>query len=63
MTRAIQEHHIRYEPEETVTIYKGEHKILTLMQWYEKNSVSKGFIRALKKWIRQNESRAEELKK
>ena len=61
MTRAKQKHHISYDPEITVIIYKGEHAILTKIGWYEKNTVSKGFIRSLKSWIALNEDRAIEL--
>jgi len=65
----IQVHHIQYEnkdhrqPEITVKITKGEHKILTLMQWYLKKKVSKGFIKAIKVWLAMNEDRAVDLKK
>lgn len=61
MGRAQQNHHISYDPEVIVRIYKGEHEILSKLNWYEKNTVSKGFIRALKSWIALNEHRAEEL--
>jgi len=59
--RAIQQHHISYNPEVKVTVFKGEHEILTKMHWYEKNSVSEGFITALKTWITENEDRAIDL--
>ena len=65
--RAINKHHIVYgsekhpEQEIIVPIYKGEHKILTLIQWYEKASVSIGFIKALKMFIFLNEDRADDL--
>jgi len=67
MTRKINKHHIIYasekhpEQEIVVPIYGGEHKILTLIQWYEKVSVSKGFIKALKHWLFLNEDRAEDI--
>lgn len=61
MGRAIQRHHISYKPEIIVKIYKGEHELLTKLDRYEVNTVSKGFIRALKSWIALNEHRAEEL--
>lgn len=54
----LQKHHIKYEPEITVVVTKGEHKILSLMQWYCRKKVSKGFIQALKYFIRENEARA-----
>lgn len=56
----VQEHHISYKPEVTVTIYKGEHWLLTQLQRRTKN-VSKGFITALKVWIALNEGKAMEL--
>jgi len=59
--RITQSHHISYDPEVTVRIYKGEHSILTKIQWYCKKSVSKGFIKALKHFIALNEDKAEEL--
>lgn len=59
--RVIQEHHISYNPEVKVTVFKGEHKILTELSWYCKKSLSRGFITALKQWIRQNEGRAVDL--
>ena len=61
--RAIQTHHISYDPPKTVVVYKGEHKILSLMQWYERKSVSKGFIASLKHFIREHEAVAVELRK
>lgn len=63
--RKIQNHHIIYasekHPEQEIIerIYEGEHMILTKIQWFEKNSVSVGFIKALKHWIFLNEDRAE----
>lgn len=59
--RIVQKHHITYNPPKTVIIYKGEHKILSMMEWYERKTVSKGFIEALKLWIKENESRSVDL--
>ena len=61
MPRAIQKHHISYDPPETVTVFQGEHYILTLIDRYERKTVSKGFIKALKLWIKNNERRAIDL--
>lgn len=47
--RVMQRHHITYEPERTVIIYKGEHMILTRLQW--RKYISKGFIEALEQFI------------
>ena len=64
--RIIQRHHIQYaHPERksmrdiVVPIFKGEHKILTLMQWAK--TYSKGFIKSLKVFIAQHEDEAVDL--
>ena len=57
----IQEHHITYEPERTVLIYKGEHYILTQLQW--RRYVSKGLIEALKQFVKDYKHLAVPLKK
>ena len=61
----VQEHHIIYghpdhKSQKDVVVYitKGEHGVLTKIQWWCKNNVSKGFITALKVWIALNEYRA-----
>ncbi len=53
-------HHISYYPEETVTIYKGEHWAITCMNRRTKN-MSKGFLRCLKKYIDEHEDDAVDL--
>ncbi len=55
----VQEHHITYNPEWTVMIYKGEHFLLTRMQWRKR--FSKGFMIALKDFIRTHEPTAFDL--
>lgn len=57
----IQEHHITYEPERTVLIYKGEHYILTQLQW--RKYISKGLIESLKQFIKDYKHLAVALKK
>jgi len=57
----IQEHHITYEPEKTVFIYKGEHYILTLLQW--RRYISKGMIQALQQFVKDYKHLAVPLKK
>lgn len=42
--RRIQNHHITYKPERIVTIFQGEHFVLTQMQ--RRKYVSVGFIEA-----------------
>ena len=57
----IQQHHITYEPERTVLIYKGEHYILTQLQW--RRYISKGLIEALKQFIKDYKHLAYPLRK
>jgi frataxin-like iron-binding protein CyaY len=45
-----------YEPEWVVTVWRGEHFILTQLQWRKR--FSKGFITALKEFIRTQEEKA-----
>jgi hypothetical protein len=55
----VQEHHISYSPEVTVIVYKGEHMILTQLQWRKK--FSKGFFEALEQFINEHKKDAVEL--
>ena len=57
----IQEHHITYVPKRTVLIYKGEHYILTQLQW--RRYISKGLIVALQQFIKDYKHLAFPLKK
>jgi len=57
--KVMQKHHICYNPEITVIIYKGEHWAITQLQ--RRKYISKGFISAIKYWIRQNECNAIDL--
>lgn len=59
--RRVQNHHISYEPEVTVTVYAGEHEILGKMNYYSRKTVSQGFIKALLVWIFLNERRSVDL--
>lgn len=65
--KIIQKHHIIYatpdHPEQEVTclITKGEHNILSKMNWFTKNFISAGFIKSLKVFIALNEDRAVDL--
>ena len=65
--RTVQEHHIIYpsdkNKEETVIVFKGEHGVLTKMQWWCKGKTSVGFLKALKVFIALREDRAIELTK
>lgn len=65
--RVVQEHHVKYAAQdgydETVLVFKGEHHILTLLGLYTKNTVSTGFIYALKRWLTENEHRGMNLTK
>jgi len=55
-----QTHHIAYEPEWTVQLYKGEHWLATQMQ--RRKKISQGFITWLKVYIAQHENQTVELK-
>jgi hypothetical protein len=55
----IQDHHVSYEPEVKVRVYKGEHMILTRLSWRKK--ISMGFIKALELWIKEKRLEAVEL--
>ena len=57
--RIIQRHHITYDPEWIVSLYKGEHFICTQLQ--RRTHVSKGFVIALDKWLADNRNRAIDL--
>jgi len=54
--RTMQRHHITYDPERTVIIYKGEHWLLTRLQW--RKYISKGFIEALQQFIQDKQETA-----
>jgi hypothetical protein len=55
----VQNHHVSYNPEVTVKVFKGEHMILTRLGWRKK--ISKGFVDALEQWMKQNRPAAVEL--
>jgi hypothetical protein len=55
----IQDHHVSYNPEVKVRVYKGEHMILTRLSWRKK--ISMGFIKALEFWINEKRLEAVEL--
>jgi len=63
MARVKQEHHISYDPEWKVWLYKGEHMLITKMGWGAKNTVSMGFLEALEQFILRNRRRATDLDK
>lgn len=56
--KGISKHHITYEPERVVLTFKGEHKILTMMQWFCRKKVSAGFIEALEAFIEKRKPEA-----
>lgn len=56
----VQNHHISYNPEVVVPVWKGEHYILNML--LRRQRVSKGFIQHLKIWLAEWESKAEELR-
>ena len=55
----VHRHHITYNPEWVVPIFKGEHWLISLMNRRKKTSV--GFITALKEYIRVHEATAQDL--
>ena len=57
----VQNHHVSYDPEVTVKVYKGEHMILTRLGWRKK--ISKAFIDALERWMTENRSAAVDLER
>ena len=58
--QAIQTHHISYDPEITVKLYKGEHWTITILNRRKKN-VSQGFLRCLQEYIEKHKYDAVEL--
>lgn len=59
--RIINRHHISYDPEVTVNIFGGEHRAISLIEMYSKKTVSKGFLRCLRLFIKKNGGRAVKL--
>ena len=57
--KVIQNHHISYDPEVTVKIFKGEHWILTQLQ--RRKNISKGFVQSVKVWLALHEDDAQDL--
>jgi len=55
----IQTHHISYVPEIKVTLYKGEHWVISLLE--RRKRISKGFVIVLKDWIQKNEPNAKDI--
>ena len=60
--QVIQKHHISYNPEIVVKIYKGEHWAITILNRRKKN-MSKGFLRCLQEYINIHKDEAEDLDK
>jgi len=56
--RVIHRHHITYDPELVVKLFAGEHQCIGLMQRYSKRTVSKGFLRCLRRFIKENKDKA-----
>jgi len=55
----VQEHHLSYEPEVKVRLFKKEHYWVTVA--YRFRPISKGFIKSLKKFIMDKEEEAVDL--
>lgn len=60
--QVIQHHHLSHDPEIVVDLWKGEHRIATLMQLYTRKKVSTGFITWLEYFVAVNRNRATEAK-
>ena len=56
----IQSHHISYDPEVTVRVFKGEHYVLTLLG--RRKRISAGLLAALEDFAQSNWLKAENLK-
>ena len=52
----VNRHHLSYEPEIIVRIYRKEHWLFTYLG--RLNPISRGLIRGLRHWIKQNKNRA-----
>ena len=59
--RVTQRHHVSYDPEWIVRIFKGEHELIGKMYLYSRKTVSKGFLTCLEVFIAKNRNRATEL--
>lgn len=57
--RVIQAHHISYDPEIVVKIYRGEHWQITQLNRFK--YVSKGMVKAVKFWVALHEDDAIDL--
>jgi len=62
-SQVIQKHHITYNPDWVVPVYKGEHYILCLLQarFQHNDRISIGFLTALHHWIESMKEGAVEL--
>ena len=59
--RVIHNHHVSYDPEIVVKCFAGEHQVLGLMNRYSKRTVSTGFLRCLRRFIKENKHKAVKL--
>jgi hypothetical protein len=55
----IQSHHITYQPERVVKLYKGEHWLAT--QLNRRRKISEGWIEFLDWWLEENRGKAVKL--
>ncbi len=60
--RIVHSHHVSYDPEIIVKCFAGEHQVLGLMERYSKRTVSKGFLRCLRRFIKENRHKAVDLR-
>ena len=52
----IQRHHLCYDPEKAVRVFRKEHWLFTYLG--RLNPISKGLIRGLRYWVKENKNRA-----
>ncbi len=54
--QCIQTHHLSYEPEITVKVFRKEHWVFTMLDRF--NPISEGLIKGLRYWVKENKDRA-----
>jgi len=54
--KTVQKHHLEYNPEKTVKIFRKEHWVFTQLDRF--NPISEGLIKGLRYWIKKNKDKA-----
>ena len=55
-----QNHHLSYDPEIIVRVFRKEHWVFTMLDRF--NPISEGLIKGLRYWVRKNKNRAIKIK-